>query len=362
MESPTIWLMAVSFMAASVGTLLLQKLPQYALQWFSLWLCPTLLLTSHEEEYGWCDAWLYDQCRAAMLQLQRGQRTLAPGTYWFRWGGAWICAYKGDRPGAPPAMLNSGERPPQIICLRCWGGSRKTLEAILMAMQPATMEGVPLFFGSHGWWSSFGRRTGRALATVQLPAGLLEDVAHFLAPDQAARYHQVGVPYRRGYLLYGPPGTGKTTAILALATHFRLSVHIVSNKCDDQSLLELFARLPPRAMIVMEDVDALFTQVTQATQPALKPAGGAPLTLAGLLNAVDGLTDSDGRILVITTNRPEALPAALLRRGRCDRHFEFADTGFGERLRARLELSEPGHAAQQQDDQTCDLSYATCAG
>jgi len=46
-----------------------------------------------------------------------------------------------------------------------------------------------------------------------------------------------------------------------------------------------------------------------------KPENDA-LNLAGLLNVLDGVVDSPGRILVMTTNHPEKLDAALIRPGR----------------------------------------------
>lgn len=39
----------------------------------------------------------------------------------------------------------------------------------------------------------------------------------------------------------------------------------------------------------------------------------------GLLNVLDGVVDTPGRIVVMTTNYPEALDAALIRPGRIDK-------------------------------------------
>merc|ERR1712146_754646 len=43
------------------------------------------------------------------------------------------------------------------------------------------------------------------------------------------------------------------------------------------------------------------------------------LNLSGLLNVLDGVVDSPGRILVMTTNHPEKLDPALIRPGRINR-------------------------------------------
>ena len=63
----------------------------------------------------------------------------------------------------------------------------------------------------------------------------------------------------------------------------------------------------PRAPTVSEMVDEF-----------LKPRPDA-LNLAGLLNVLDGVVDTPGRMLILTSNHPEKLDPALIRPGRVDR-------------------------------------------
>jgi SpoVK/Ycf46/Vps4 family AAA+-type ATPase len=49
------------------------------------------------------------------------------------------------------------------------------------------------------------------------------------------------------------------------------------------------------------------------------------ITLSGLLNVIDGVFSSHGRILIMTTNHPEILDSALIRPGRIDCKFLFDD-------------------------------------
>jgi chaperone BCS1 len=42
------------------------------------------------------------------------------------------------------------------------------------------------------------------------------------------------------------------------------------------------------------------------------------LTISGILNGIDGIAGSEGRILIATTNHPEKLDKALVRPGRFD--------------------------------------------
>src|SRR4051812_18322953 len=59
----------------------------------------------------------------------------------------------------------------------------------------------------------------------ELIKDLFGDVRTFLAAKRI--YEDLGIPYRRGYLLTGPPGTGKSSLIMAVASHFELPVYSV---------------------------------------------------------------------------------------------------------------------------------------
>ena len=48
------------------------------------------------------------------------------------------------------------------------------------------------------------------------------------------------------------------------------------------------------------------------------------ISLSGLLNAIDGVASHEGRVLIMTTNKPESLDDALVRPGRVDRQVAFA--------------------------------------
>lgn len=70
------------------------------------------------------------------------------------------------------------------------------------------------------------------------------------------------------------------------------------------------------AMLVIEDIDALFSKARMSKN-------SSALTFSGLLNALDGLVSCDGTRTVMTTNHIDKLDAALVRAGRFDRKFEF---------------------------------------
>ncbi len=158
----------------------------------------------------------------------------------------------------------------------------------------------------------------------------LEDLRDF--QQSAAWYAQRGIPYRRGYLLHGPPGTGKTTTVLALAGELKLSLAVLSlsnRLMGDESLLATVNALPAATILLIEDVDCVFKN-PRTTE------SNVGVTLSGLLNALDGVSSRDGRILFMTTNHPERLDPALLRPGRVDRKIELGFATFDQARRLYL--------------------------
>jgi len=120
------------------------------------------------------------------------------------------------------------------------------------------------------------------------------------------RARERGISLRRGVLLAGPYGTGKTllahhTAKLALANGW--TFFLASNALQLAKFYEVAQRLQP-SVLFLEDVDR-----------AAEEKGGMDV----LQNTIDGILSKENEvILVMTTNHPEKLPAAMRRPGRLD--------------------------------------------
>ena len=173
-------------------------------------------------------------------------------------------------------------------------------------------------------WRPFGHpKQKRPLSSVildsEISPRILADVQDFLEGQDW--YKERGIPYRRGYLLHGPPGCGKTSFITSLAGELEYSICVLNlsdRSMSDDRLQHRLADAPENSIILLEDIDAAFVsrEDSKATEEAYK--GLNRLTFSGLLNAIDGVTSSEGRILFMTTNYIERLDPALVRPGRVD--------------------------------------------
>ncbi len=172
-------------------------------------------------------------------------------------------------------------------------------------------------------WNLAGARPRRQISSVVLADDtaerLLADVKEFFQRRQW--YANLGIPWRRGYLLYGPPGTGKTSFAYALAgeLHLKLcALSLTNSKLNDQTIADLLQKTPPRSLILIEDIDAFFIARD-------KQDNRIEVSFSGLLNALDGVAAQEGRIVFLTTNHIERLDRALMRPGRVDKLVELGN-------------------------------------
>ncbi|KAL1968224.1 hypothetical protein VTN77DRAFT_2059 [Rasamsonia byssochlamydoides] len=291
------------------------------------------------------------------------------GTHLFRRHGTWILFKH---------RVNSGNQllplPKErgYIQLQCLGLSTAPLQRLMEEAQLYNLERTRTTTGIFRAisnvrdvlrWSKFSARPSRDISTVifdkEKKQALLKDINEYLHPHTRRWYANHGIPYRRGYLFSGAPGTGKTSLTSALAGIFGLDIYVLNlldPNLNESQLMRLMSEIPPRCIVLLEDVDAagltrpdngdssqgprnqrrrrgVNTQpdgndLMSLIQPSAAnnnsgPAPGVSISLSGLLNAIDGVSSPEGRILIMTTNSPEALDKALVRPGRVDMHVVF---------------------------------------
>jgi chaperone BCS1 len=210
-------------------------------------------------------------------------------------------------------------------------------------------------------WNRITTRPSRAISTVILDSckkkAVLDDMSEYLREDTRQWYANHGIPYRRGYLFSGPPGTGKTSLSSAIAGVFGLDIYVLSlldPNISESHFLRLFSEVPTQCVVLLEDIDAAgmtlkranedpvtadtttyFDAMKKRARPGapVSTAPPTPISLSALLNAIDGVSSQEGRILIMTTNAPQDLDPALIRPGRVDMHVRFE-------LPSRVEFQE----------------------
>lgn len=157
-------------------------------------------------------------------------------------------------------------------------------------------------------------------------------------------YAQRGIPHSLGILLHGIPGAGKTSTIKAIARDTNRHIFNLSLRpyTTQKQLMNLFYNeavavhngsgqpvtynIPiNQRLYIIEDIDCLTDVVYDRALSKIPFIGdGEGITLSFLLNLLDGVLETPGRILVITSNYPERLDKALIRPGRIDVKIQFS--------------------------------------
>ncbi|AXQ68782.1 cell division protein [Caulobacter phage CcrPW] len=245
----------------------------------------------------------------------------------------------------------------QTITIATYGRSTTPLKNLIAKVQHIDEDrtAIPILIWQGHGFTRVERRTKRPLDTIYINAGIkqhiIDDLTKFFA--QRADYHARGIPYRRGYMLEGPPGTGKSTLIFVLACLFDRPVYIINlaSISNDSELLRAINEAG-RNFVVIEDIDAIkVAEEREGKESSLEVRVGEAsrqgITTSGLLNAIDGIASAEGRVLFITSNRPDVLDSALIRPGRVDVRYRIDYAKMPEAL-AMYRKFFPEASAQEQ--------------
>ncbi len=205
------------------------------------------------------------------------------------------------------------------------------IHAELLRLSKFVKGEITIYYQLNGNWNKLGSKKKRNFDTIYIDNNvkdnLVKDIKKFY--DSREMYEQYGVPWKRVYMFYGPPGTGKTSTILAIASEAGKNIYKCSMSGINGSYLEYLFKNAKNGIIVLEDVDALFTGREAKTG----------VDFSTLLNLLDGLNTQEGSIVIMTTNHFDKLDNALIRDGRVDMHLEFPNPTAKEIRQALMKLA-----------------------
>lgn len=165
----------------------------------------------------------------------------------------------------------------------------------------------------NGYWECLCKLNKRDFDTVFVnkKKEIIDDLEEFISSE--SDYKLFGHSYKRNYLFYGPPGNGKTSFITAIASKYNFRVYLVSfsSLMTDEIFKKTINTISKNAILVMEDIDVLFTE------------NNKNLSMSAVLNTMDGLARKGRIISIMTTNNFEVLSDVFKRPGRVDMLVEF---------------------------------------
>lgn len=149
-------------------------------------------------------------------------------------------------------------------------------------------------------------------------------------------FKDLKIPWKRGWLLYGKPGTGKTAFVRALAQEINMPIinfdlSTMTNQDFNKEWQNVLGSYNP-CICLFEDIDAVFNGRENIVSKGKMENG---ITFDCFLNCIDGVENTDGIFIIITTNHLESLDSAIgipsngdgmsTRPGRIDKVIEFTE-------------------------------------
>jgi len=220
-------------------------------------------------------------------------------------------------------------------------------------------------------WEEYPLESNRTFKTMFFDgkAKIIEQLDYFL--NNKTWYNDKGIPYTLGIGLHGPPGTGKTTFVKALANYtnrdiITISLKLIKTKTQLTTFFfentynsnnEKGSKSFDKKIILFEDIDCIGDMILDRQQrknktktssyellpnlantnshhnlsglhalpiPTVLPED-ISLTLDDILNLWDGIRETPGRIIVISSNHYNELDPALIRPGRIDITHELSN-------------------------------------
>ena len=214
-----------------------------------------------------------------------------------------------------------------IVSITCFGISNKKFEKIINEFKIVDdkIDKLPVRLNEGTYWGYSYYIRIRSRDTVILNKDLKDKIfksfEHFF--NNSKFYYERGLNYKKVILLWGPPGTGKTSLIKSLASTFSKEINLFSlSECTSNMFRQAVINCDnSKSILVIEDVDTLDTLLDREKRDNSDEF--KKLTLADILNVLDGINTPDGAIFILTANNIDNIDKAILRSCRIDETYYF---------------------------------------
>jgi len=309
-----------------------KTIPFTLLYWGRLCFVTEIDIPDKSESFRWVTLWLSKQkyCKKAKRitveakhsdrdSMERNEAVItpAPGTHLLFWRGRPMILIRTRKEVQGEAALKMYRESWQIKMFGSRVGIEEFVEECRVMSEGQKENLIEVIEAERGHWEKCSTRRKRSLDSVLLSDDMQErltkDINKFIAAEDW--YHGMNIPWRRGYLLHGPPGNGKSSLITAVASEINFPIYIINLRMNNEGdIITLMSCLPKKSILLLEDIDCAFNKRKNSDQTRI--------SLSTLLNMLDGVNASEGRIVFMTTNHPEKLDPALIRPGRVDLKLE----------------------------------------
>jgi chaperone BCS1 len=171
-------------------------------------------------------------------------------------------------------------------------------------------------------WISFKRYKPIVLENIVLPPiiknELIEDIDNFM--EKKDWYSEMGLSFKRGYLLYGAPRNGKSSLITAIARKYGMNVYYLNlnSMVSDNELMTAFRKIPNNSIVAVEDIDTIWDKRTAKNI-------NCKINIETFMNLLSGAFERDGLLYFLTTNYIEHLDEALIGDRRIDKKIHITN-------------------------------------